>query len=213
MNKSIAVRIFLLLFWSGLIFVSIYYYLDNAVVYFFGYRSERFGETLLSNQLFFVVHMAGGTCALFLGPIQFWTWFRTRYLAIHRVLGKIYIVGSLVAGVSALRLSAINDCHACRYSLLLLSILFIFFTAAAYYSIRGYEIDAHKQFMVRSYVCALAFVFVRLPLGFIFGFVESDEERRIVIEWFFSLAPLFLVEFWMSWLPALKRSRAAQQAL
>lgn len=150
--------------------------------------------------------MTGGTCALFLGPIQFWSWFRNRYLRIHRFLGKVYIIGALVAGLSALRLSLINDCHACRYSLLLLSILFIFFTAAAYYSIRGYEIQAHKQFMVRSYVCALAFVFVRLPMGSFFGLVETAGEQRIVGEWFFSLVPLFLVEMWMTWLPALKRS-------
>lgn len=213
MNKSVVVRILLVLFWAGLIITSINFYLDNAVAYFFGYRNERFGDTLGNNQLFFVVHMAGGTCALFLGPIQFWTWFRNRFIGIHRILGKIYIVGSLVAGFAALKLSLINDCTACRYSLLLLSILFIFFTAAAYYSIRGYEIDAHKQFMVRSYVCALAFVFVRLPLGFIFGLAETDEEKRIVGEWLLSLGPLFVVEFWMTWLPALKRSRAAQQVV
>ena len=73
-------------------------------------------------------------------------------------MGKVYIVGSLIAGLSALRLSLINDCHACRYSLLLLSVLLLFFTSAAYYSIRKYNIEAHKQFMIRSYVCALAFV-------------------------------------------------------
>ncbi len=213
MNSSFLRKSLLFLFWAALILVSIHFYLDNAVAYFFGYRNERFGDTLLTNQLLFVIHMAGGTCALFLGPIQFWTWFRTRYIGIHRVLGKVYIVGSLVAGVSALRLSVLNGCQACRYSLLVLSVLFIFFTAAAYYSIRGYEITSHKQFMARSYVCALAFVFVRLPMGFLFGMVESPSEQGIVREWFFSLVPLFLLELWITWLPALKRSYTAQQVI
>ncbi len=211
MNTSILRKSLLVLFWAALIVVSIHFYMENAVAYFFGYRNERFGETLLSNQLFFVLHMAGGTCALFLGPIQFWSWFRNGYLKIHRILGKVYIIGSLVAGVSALRLSVLNGCQACRYSLLVLSILYLFFTAAAYYSIRGYEIEAHRQFMIRSYVCALAFVLVRLPVGWMFGLVEASAERGIVIEWFFSLVPLFVVEFWLTWLPALKRSQAAQR--
>lgn len=204
-------RLLLVVFWAALIFASINFYLDNAVAYFFGYRSPRFGETLLSNQAFFVLHMAGATCSLFLGPIQFWSWFRNRYLRIHRILGRIYVVGSLIAGVTALRLAFSFDCEPCRYSLLLLSVLFIFFTAAAYYTIRGYEIEAHRQFMVRSYVCALAFVFVRLPTDWLFVMIESPAERGIVREWFFSLAPLFAVELWMTWLPALRRSFVSQK--
>lgn len=156
MNRNRITKSLIILFWLGLIAVSINFYLDNAVAYLFGYRNDRFGESLFNNQLLFVIHMAGGTCALFIGPIQFWTWFRDRYRRIHRFLGKVYVAGSIIAGITALRLSMINPCQACRYSLLLLSVLLIFFTTAAYYSIRANEIDAHKQFMVRSYVCALA---------------------------------------------------------
>jgi uncharacterized membrane protein len=211
MNRNRITRALIILFWLGLIAASISFYLDNAVAYFFGYRNDRFGESLINNQLLFVIHMAGGTCALFIGPIQFWTWFRDRYRRIHRFLGKVYVGGSIIAGITALRLSMINPCQACRYSLLLLSVLLIFFTAAAYYSIRASEIDAHKQFMVRSYVCALAFVLVRLPTGSFFGMVESRTERGIVTEWFFSLVPLLAVEFWMTWRPALVKAYRARQ--
>lgn len=208
MSKALLIKVLIAVFWIALILLSIHFYLENAVSYFFGYRNERFGDSLLSNQLWFVVHLAGGTCSLFLGPIQFWTFFRTRYIKLHRFLGKVYIGGSLIAGLSALRLSLINDCHACRYSLLLLSVLLLFFTSAAYYSIRKYNIEAHKQFMIRSYVCALAFVLVRLPqvlpMDFLFGMLETPEERRIVGEWVFSLVPLFAVELWITWIPSLK---------
>lgn len=208
MARSIK-RISFVLFWLALITASVYFYLDNAVGYFFGYRSERFGDSLLNNQLWFVVHIAGGTCALFLGPIQFWTRFRDKNIRLHRLLGKIYIGGTLIAGLSALRLSLINPCQACRYSLLLLSVLLIFFTSAAYYSIRQYHVESHKQFMVRSYVCALAFVFVRLPVeNYLFGMVESESERGIVTEWFLSLVPLLTVEFWFTWRRALRGSVA-----
>ncbi len=208
MTNSFARRISLAVVWIAILGFSINFYLDNAVAYFFGYRSPRFGDTLLNNQLWFVVHMIGGTCALFLGPIQFWTRIRERYINLHRWLGRIYIVGSLIAGLIAIKLALVNGCQACRYSLITLSMLWIFFTAAAYLSIRRYDIEAHKKFMVRSYVCALAFVFVRmpgvLPMDFFFSMIESPAEQGIVSEWFFSLVPLFIAELWLTWIPSLR---------
>ena len=43
------------LFWSLIAVASTYFYLDNAVGHLFGYRSPRFGDTLLSNQLWFAL--------------------------------------------------------------------------------------------------------------------------------------------------------------
>jgi uncharacterized membrane protein len=219
MTNTVPRKILIALVWIALLGLSINFYLDNAVAYFFGYRNPRFGDTLFSNQLWFVVHIAGGTCALFLGPIQFWTRIRERYTKLHRLIGKIYIVGSLIAGIIAIKLSLINGCQACRYSLLTLAVLWIFFTIAAYLSIRRFDIEAHRKFMVRSYVCALAFVFVRvpgvLPMDFFFSMIDSPTEQGIVAEWFFSLVPLFVAEFWLTWLPALRGTagRATSQAI
>lgn len=208
MTNSIARKLLLAVVWIALLGFSISFYLDNAVAYFFGYRNPRFGDTLLNNQLWFVVHMIGGTCALFLGPIQFWTRIRERYFKLHRLLGKFYIAGSLIAGIIAIKLALINECQACRYSLITLSVLWIFFTVAAYLCIRRYDIEAHKKFMVRSYVCALAFVFVRmpgvLPMDFFLSMIDSPAERGIVSEWFFSLVPIFIAELWLTWIPALR---------
>ncbi len=208
MKTSVVRRVSLAAIWIVLLGFSINFYLDNAVAYFFGYRNPRFGDTLFTNQLWFVVHMIGGTCALFLGPIQFWTRIRERYINLHRWLGKFYIGGSLIAGIIAIKLALINGCQACRYSLLTLAVLWIFFTVAAYLSIRRYDIEAHKKFMVRSYVCALAFVFVRvpgvLPMDFFFSMIDSPAEQGIVAEWFFSLVPLFVAEMWLTWIPALR---------
>lgn len=208
MTNSVARKIGLAVVWLAVLGFSTVFYFENAIAYFFGYRSPRFGDTLLNNQLWFVVHMIGGTCALFLGPIQFWTRIRNRYLNLHRWTGRLYIVGSLIAGAIAIKLSLINGCQACRYSLITLSVLWIFFTIAAYLSIRQFDIASHKKFMVRSYVCALAFVFVRmpgvLPMDFFFSMIDSPVERGIVSEWFFSLVPLFIAELWLTWIPALR---------
>jgi uncharacterized membrane protein len=204
-------RIFLIIFWMALLIFSALFYFEDAVVYFFGYRNPRFGETLLNNQIWFAVHIAGATCSLFLGPIQFWKTIRIKYSKFHRIIGKIYIIGTLVAAVTAFRLALIFNCTACRYSLIPLSVLLFLTTSLAWYAIKNRNIEAHRQFMVRSYACALAFVFVRLdriiPMYFIFEPIANDEIIGIVMEWTFSILPLLLVEIFMVWLPSLSKRR------
>jgi uncharacterized membrane protein len=202
-------QIVTVVFWATILILSGYFYFENAVAYLFGYRNERFGDSFFRNQFWFAAHIIGASCSLFLGPIQFWKNIRTRYLRYHRIAGKIYIIGSLVAGASGLRLSLLNDCVGCRYSLFLLSLFYIFTTSAAWYSITRKNILAHQQFMVRSYTCALAFVFVRLyqiiPMDFLFGAIENPDTKGVVIEWIFSFMPLFVVEIAMIWLPSLRQ--------
>lgn len=198
-------KLLLFVFWSALILLSGWFYFDNAVVYLFGYRNERFP----GNEFWFVAHILGATCSLFLGPIQFWKSIRNKYLKFHRIVGKIYVIGTLVAAVSAFRLALIFDCIACRFSLIPLSFLLFLTTALAWYTIKQKNITAHKQFMLRSYTCALAFVFVRLyqviPLDFMFGVIGNPEIEGIVTEWMFSILPLIILEIVMIWLPSIQK--------
>lgn len=201
----------LIVSWTLLLGVSLLFYYDNAIAYLYGYRSERFGHTLFENQIWFIAHIIGATFSLFLGPIQFWGSVRKKYIRYHRFAGKLYVIGSLIAGLSALRLSLINDCIGCRYPLFILSLLFLLSTSLAWYAIKQRNITAHRQFMTRSYTCALAFVFVRLnqiiPFGFLFDIIEDAATRRTVNEWTFSFVPIILVEIFMIWLPSVRKSK------
>ena len=42
-------------------------------------------------------HGLAGACAILLGPMQFSTRLRQRYTKLHRVVGRIYIAGAMVA--------------------------------------------------------------------------------------------------------------------
>lgn len=196
----------LLLVWSSVIAFSLLFYYKDAIAYLFGYRNPRFGE----HAFWFVTHILGATTTLLLGPMQFWKAFRNKYIRYHRMAGKIYIVGTLVAAVSAFRLALVFDCVGCRYSLIPLSVLLFVTTTCAWYAIRKKNIVAHRQFMVRSYVCGLAFVFVRLdrflPLDFVFEPIADDNVYAVVAEWTFSILPLLIAEVTMIWLPSLKKS-------
>ena len=65
--------------------------------------------------------------------------------------------------------------------------------------------------MIRSYVCALAFVTVRIdgifPLDFLFSNIEDPTFRRTVNEYFFSFVPLIIAEIMMTWLPSIKKKK------
>ena len=59
--------------------------------------------------------------------------------------------------------------------------------------------------MVRSYICVLAFVMVRVndvfPLDFLFGKIEDRTFARVVQEYFWSFVPLLIAEIFMIWWP------------
>lgn len=196
----------LIIFWLLIVSLSLYFFMDNVVAFLYGYRSRNFGSTFFNNQLWVVMHLVGGSMALLLGPVQFWVFIRNKYLRFHRTAGKIYMFGVLLIGISAFRLSLISPCVPCRISLFLLTLFAVLSTWFAWKAIKIRNIKTHRQMMVRSYVCVLAFVAVRLddflPLDFLFGSIEDPTFRRTVNEYFFSFVPLIIAEIVMVWWPS-----------
>lgn len=200
-------RILTFISWTIIFGLSIYFFVDNVAVYFNGFRSKSF----LINPFWVGLHLIGGTLALLFGPVQFSKWLRTKYLTFHKLTGKIYIIGAFIAGLSALRLSLISTCEPCRVSLFILAVLVIVTTFSAWWSVKNRNVTAHRQFMVRSYICVFSFVAVRIgglfPLDFLFGQIDDPIFDRTVNEYFFSFVPLIVGEIFMIWLPTLKSIR------
>ena len=199
-------NLILILIWSLIILLSIYFFMDNVIAYFYGYRSRMWGNSFFHNQLWVTMHMTGGTFALLLGPLQFWPFIRNRFLKFHRLSGKIYMMGIALIGISAGRLSLISTCIPCRVSLFLLTVFAVLSTWFAWRSIKTRNTKTHRQMMVRSYICVLAFVAVRIDdvvsLDFLFGAIEDRTFRRVVNEYFFSFVPLLIAEIVMVWWPS-----------
>jgi uncharacterized membrane protein len=197
-------RLLFFISWTIIIGLSAYFFLENVSVYFTGYISDSY----INNPIWVSSHLIGGTLALLFGPIQFSKWIRNKYLTFHRLTGKIYIIGAFIAGLSAIRLSLISSCLPCRVSLFILAILVLFTTFSAWWCVKNGNIKAHQQFMVRSYICILSFVAVRIggiiPLDFLFGQIEDPTFGRTVNEYFFSFVPIICGEIFMIWIPTLK---------
>jgi uncharacterized membrane protein len=212
-----AINIFWSIFWTLIVGLSLYFYIDTFIAYRKGITPENFNRGFLDSKIWFIGHIAGASASLLLGPIQFWDRFRKKYMNYHRFAGKIFIIGSLIAAICAFRLNLMYDCKPCRISLGMLSVLWFFTTLAAWWAIKNKNIIAHKQFMTRSYTAALAFVFIRLfPLiGYktAFPLLDTSIERRTTAEWLCWIIPMIVVEMYMVWWPSLinpKRKRTSR---
>jgi uncharacterized membrane protein len=203
-------KLFYIIAWVFIVGLSLYFFYDNVIAFFYGYESPSMGKTFFNNQLWLVMHIVGGTITLFLGPLQFWSFIRNRFMNFHRTAGKIYMAGIALIGISAGRLSFISYCVPCRLSLFLLTIFAVLSTFFAWKAIKSRNIKVHRQMMIRSYVCVMAFVAVRLDwivsLDFLFGVTEDDLMRRVLNEYFFSFVPLLITEIIISWWPSVAYS-------
>ncbi|MGZ5551748.1 MAG: DUF2306 domain-containing protein [Nitrososphaeraceae archaeon] len=176
----------------------------------FRFYKEGIGPTFWNKQFFYIFHLLSAVAPLILGPIQFWNWFRNRYIKWHRILGKVYIIGSLLGGASAFVLAVTISYQGSVIPLVLLSSLWLFMTVAAWITIRNKNIKAHRLFMIRSYTLALSFISLRVFGDLVykqnlFFFIENEEIKDTTYEWLSWVLPLLLVELLISWIPAMKK--------
>jgi uncharacterized membrane protein len=199
LNKQLLNRVF----WLVIAFLSAYY-LYRGIIFRF------FTEGNLSTKAFwYYAHLATAIAPLILGPFQFWTWLRVKHTDIHRTLGKIYLVGSFLGGLTALYLGVTIDLEGSKVPLFLLSTTWLFMTIAAWITIRNKNIIGHRLFVIRSYALAMVFVFLRLvgdiPQDKLFFFIKSPEIRDATLEWISWIIPLLTIELIYSWIPLLKK--------
>jgi len=194
-------------FWLSIIVLSAYY-LYRAIL--FRFFNEGTGPTFWNKQFLFVFHLFTTLAPLILGPIQFWNKFRIRYVEWHRLLGKIYIVGSLLGGLTALILGITQPYEGSIVPVVILALLWLFMTTSAWVTIKRKDIKNHRLFMIRSYTLALTFVVLRLLGDLVYKanllfFIQSEEVKDATYEWMSWVLPLLIVELWISWVPALKK--------
>lgn len=109
-----------------------------------------------------VPHGLAGLLALGAGALQFSTRLRTRLPRIHRMVGYAYIAGVSVSAVLSLVITSLHNELPLRVTIFVQSSLWIAATGTAYYCIRHRRIDAHREWMMRSYAITLIFLVNRV---------------------------------------------------
>ena len=156
----------------GLAGISVLYYTDYPL-FFHPTPGDPFHAKIIVDRYFLIPHAIAGVLATALGPFQFSTRFRQRHLALHRLMGKVYIISVFVAAPMVFILS-----RGFTFSLAFMgevqAALWLLCTLAAFLTARNRQITVHRQWMIRSYAFTLNFIFSRF-LNFIPAYNNISE--------------------------------------
>ena len=117
-------------------------------------------------------HMFLGGIALAVGAFQFNTKLRNYHRAVHRALGRVYVVAVFGSGLTALVLASVSQGGMVAHlGFGMLGIAWLITTSTAFKMIRRVNVPAHREWMIRSYALTLAAVTLRIyiPASLIAG--------------------------------------------
>ena len=125
-------------------------------------RYESFKWILLPHGIF-------GAFMLLFAPLQFSNRLRQRFTKAHRVMGRLYVVGALVAAPLGAYIQYHQEQMGAPRSVTILGIvdaaMLMGTTLLAFYFAFRRKIALHKQWATRSYAVALVFIAGRFVLG------------------------------------------------
>lgn len=118
-----------------------------------------------------LLHIAGGTVALAIGPYQFLPNLRARRPRLHHVLGRVYLAAVLCTAVGGLGLARIAlGGPMARLGFAVMAVVLLLFTLLAVAAIRRRDIATHRRWMYRSYAAVFSAVTFRAWLGLLLPF-------------------------------------------
>jgi uncharacterized membrane protein len=112
-----------------------------------------------------LAHGVFGALALTLGVFQFSSRLRSRYVAVHRWLGRIYVGSTFIAAPVAVPVGMFLSRGPLVMATIVQAAGWMFCTAVALYCVRHGNIQQHRQWMMRGYPFAMVFIVVRAVLA------------------------------------------------
>ncbi|MBE5319545.1 DUF2306 domain-containing protein [Pedobacter sp. MR2016-19] len=171
------------------LYPMIYFLIDRK----FGLLNSKSVE-LLSNTFWnigFYTHIIFGGIALLIGWTQFSSKMRNRRMALHRKVGKVYVVAVLLSALAGIYIGFFaTGGWISSAGFICLGIIWFYTTLKAYLHIKEGEVEKHQKMMVYSYAACFAAVTLRIWLP-ILTIIYGD----------FSKA--YLVVAWLCWVPNL----------
>ena len=147
-------------------------------------------------------HGIAGACALLLGPMQFSDRLRVRFRRLHRVVGRIYVVGVFVAAPLGVYIQyfkeRMGDPRSFSIAAAADATLWMVSTGIAMIFILKGKVHQHRQWMTRSFAVALVFLEGRV-IGGVTGWENLDAHANETIVWVclaFSILSADLVLQW-----------------
>jgi uncharacterized membrane protein len=169
------------------IYPSIYFFIDRK----FGLLASK-TDTLLADNLWnsmFYTHIILGGIALLIGWLQFNKNLRLKNIALHKRIGKLYVVACLLSAISGfyIALHATGGISS-KLGFTTMALVWFFTTLFAFTAIKKGNIIQHQKLMVYSYAACFSAVTLRIWLPILSSTLGG-------------FLPAYRVVAWLSWIP------------
>lgn len=168
-----------------------------AVPYFLHFNAKQF-DYYWPHRVRLVTHISGGIVALVCGTLQLWTGLRQRAMRFHRWTGRVYLAAAAVGIVGAFLMAVYSTPRSFGISLMGLATAWILTTGVAWAAIVRGRVELHKEWMIRSYLVAFAFVTFRFMTDLLPGLTaklgSNDGDASTSVGWLCWVVPLVVYE-------------------
>ena len=200
--------------WGGFLFLicfGLLFLVRDALKYL--EWSQAVYQRFWPHRVGLAVHVLAASLAFVVAPLQFSTRVRKRWPVLHRRTGWLYVTCALISAPVSFHLSFFSSCAMCVPPFAIWSVLFLIVTALAVLMAVRRNFEAHRQFMIRSWILMNGFVFVRLDTHLEFPFPTGPGVNRpAMLIWAVWVVPLVMTEMWLSWGPLITRGRRRPSA-
>src|ERR1700750_942960 len=158
------------------------------------YHSYRL--QVIADRHLLIPHTLAGIFALLIGPINFSSRIRQRYLQLHCILGRIYFISVFVGSFTGIALAAGRPGLP---GTSMQAAAWIVTTPAAFITARNRQIVQHRQWMIRSYAVTFTFVSSRVLNLWPRYWSHLGDTFAAVGVIAFTLASLLIVDLGLNW--------------
>ncbi|MGA2047399.1 MAG: DUF2306 domain-containing protein [Terracidiphilus sp.] len=146
--------------WISLGLITLFVIITSEVLLVTDYPMyHAYRLQVIADRGLLIPHTLAGMFALLIGPINFSSRIRQRYLRLHRVLGRIYVVSVFVGAATGVALAAGRPGFPGTSGQ---AAAWVVCTSAAFITARNRQIVQHRQWMARSYAVTFTFVSSRV---------------------------------------------------
>lgn len=189
LNVAVAIMAILI----GL-YPSVYFIINRK----FGLLQSK-SDALLNNifwNIEFYTHITLGGLALLIGWMQFSSKIRATNVALHRRIGKIYVIVVLLSAPAGFYI-ALYATGGIVPSLGFICLAIIWFstTLKAYIEIRKGRTDTHQEMMIYSYAACFAAVTLRIWLPLLVGLLGDFNKAYSIVAWLCWIPNMFVAFF------------------
>jgi hypothetical protein len=151
---------------------------------------------VIADRHLLIPHTLTGIFALLIGPINFSSRIRNRYLKFHRVLGYIYFISVFIGAATGVALASGRPGFpgTCGQAA-----AWVVCTTAAFITARNRHFVQHRQWMARSYAVTFTFVSSRVLNLWPRYWSHLGDSLSAVGVIAFTLASLLIVDLGLNW--------------